>query len=1306
VSVLMINWMRIWVQESKEPFQYTYSVGEFEREPAGKVAASPLDWLARDLTARLGERVSRLSLLDEAEVPRGDPESDPAAHVHISGWHGLRSAEDGGWMLEVVPEIRLGGKGAPAKLAQAIRFRLQLTGRRASHLAPALTDAQYVRLFERVYWSVASQIYAQIRRGVERKVGLLPPGRLRAAAYLHEADDYATSNTIDAYEAARTFYRKAQEIYDVGSRQPPATRWRRVLGGVRVDLSRDWRRARRLAAKVFRRVGRREILTSRAQLGFARMLVAEWHLKFLCGTVPIALYEAGPSIREVIARLRMTPADIDERDETLFRAYVTLATTAYCLQDPATARRSLALAEGLMPVGARDDPEFLFVAGMVEEVRVRALRLLGEAVELDPTMERAHFHRAQKHDELWRSREPLEPEVAELVDAEYAAVISINPGNLSAWANRGYIAWLLAEDPDAAGPLRGRGKPSWRERAFNALDAGRRYKEVRRDAMVGELDWSLSRLAAERGDFARAYEHYIQAVSAMLGEPRLAFVEYFYANATSTLVARFARYRATVLKKACEAEEAGLVEARLIASVKAFVLNDCGLVHLEHYRRFGGEEDLKEAHRLFEDAISANPGFVLPLFYIARLNFQQALATAPGPEQVARLESALEGLNLVVRREPDWVSAQLLMVEVQSRLSTVAAHQRREMRKSEVHTSSRLLPALAAPSAGGGLRRTDPRVRKAKLDDRQDRRNPELLDGLRRLLPHACFAAENGRPSALDTRGTQVDSLLRSQRDRWIRDYTETQVAALIQWAKVLAANACPSATSLCAELRSAYYPTHLDLLIAHQSAAYRLLERESDEKSRARLSGVVEECDELIQAFIVANVKIDPIDHDSLLDTVLLSPDERRATLNSARDASPSVATLTWIAGQQLALRDEDGAAKTCWEALLREAGSGTSANWLRLGELLIELKIPKGALAALRRGIHSADPEVTPIAAIKTARILDEEGKTEKAEREYQRAGSDPGVGLRVARLLDEEGLVTEAVKAYDSILARFDLEEGTRAEASFRLAELLQRDDEASPAAIDSLLDEAVATDNPNQHRAALLLARRRGADDPPAAEVLYRRTIADRVPETTAEATLLLGEQMEKEGRSEEAWTLYLRSARLHSWVAIVLGDRLRARERDDLAEPVYRLGANPRGRRPEFAADAMLRLGDLQWADGRKGDATDSYRAAIVSTDIHVAADAALTLGELEHGEGSSKESAAFYTALVRDVASATESKPSFVVTFCREFGERLAARGESEHASAVYSAAVQTSEDAALRLATALEEGGDPLGAAAVPSFG
>jgi hypothetical protein len=873
LSAVLINWTRIWVRESREPFQFTFSIGDFEAGPGADAVAAgtpgqPLDWLQRDLVEKLGERVKRLSLLDEEAVPPDDPEEEPAPHVHISGWYGPRRTAEGSWILEVVPKVRLGGPGASAKLARTVRFGL---GRRkesgtlpTAGYPPQLDHDQYARLFERIYWSVASEIYAQIRHGVEQKVGLLPPGRLRAAAYLCEADDYATSNTLDAYEMARKFYRRAQETYDVDSRHKAATHWRRASSRANSLLARQraWLRCR--AAAGFRRFGRRDILTARAKLGYARMVTIELHLRALCGTVPKEQYDAAPNARRAIEQLERVPSDVPERQVTLFRGYVTLA-AAYCyLQDQPGAEAALDSALQLRPATASQNAEYLFAAAMVEADQMRSLRLLAGSVELNPAMERARFVRAQRLEALWRRRDPIEPEVALTVDDEYAAVITINPGNISAWANRGYIGWLLADHPP---PAASSGVPelSWKERALASLESGRQYKEVRREAMVAELDWSLARFAAEDGDFQKAYAHYIDAVSAMLYEPRLNILQHFYTNSTEALLQRYTDYRERVLAHASSAEAEQSYPQRLVESVVAFVETDYGLALAAHCRRTGKAKLLDAALDCFQNAVSKNPNFVLPHFYLSSLYRQRAGQERRNKlEQAVYLNEALAHLSEVLHREPEWIFARREMVWAESRLAELA---------------------IQFSRSGQG-------------DDALGSKPHELMHS---LVPHVQFRTAAGRGTVIGSRGLGVRRLVLNRRIEWSQDFDEVHVAVLALWVKLLAEQEPLAAVELSAHMRLLYYPAAMSLVEPHQKAARSLLSGDIGSTQRRRLRSVERECNGLIDAHRRAMLGSDPSNYAYLRAIDHFPNKERREALYRALNADPSKVTRLWI-GKQLA--------------------------------------------------------------------------------------------------------------------------------------------------------------------------------------------------------------------------------------------------------------------------------------------------------------------------------------------------------------------------------------------------------------------
>jgi tetratricopeptide (TPR) repeat protein len=847
VSLLLINWSRIWIRESREPFKYTFSVADFE---LGLDSADPpslgtdqIDWLGRDLTERLGDRVRRLSLLDEGDVPTHQPGQEPEAHVHVSGWYGVRQDEGDDWWIEVVPKVRVGGKGAPADLGNTVRFKLERTGaapRRAS-LPPPLDTRQYNLLVERVYWAVASKIYAQIRRGVEEKAKLLPPGKLRCAAYLNEADDYAHSNTLAAFKAARRLYRQACEGYHQGGFKPPKTAWRQFSHGLLTDLDRDFSRLRRALAKVVRRFGKREIRAAEAQLGYGRMLVAEWHLRLLCGSIPKELYEAPKHIRQAIKRLKPLPHDIPGRKQALFRAHVTLALAYSDLENPTGAAKELQEATKLEPADAAEDSEFLIAEALLAEDPIRSLRLLTRAVEHDPKHERARFMKSSRLERLWRLKPSLESAPAAVLDAEYAEVLKIDPGNVSAWANRGYVGWLLSK-ADPGKERAPAGSLSWRRRALSCLDAGVRYKEVRRDAMVGELNWNLVRFRAEEGDFPRAYEHYLEAVSAMLGEPRMGFVEYFYIGADEALLERYESYE-TRVKGEAEAQTGG-DEDRMIRSVLAFVLNDCGSAHLAAYQRLGDRGARERAIELFEAAIGESPRFVLPVFNLAVLEAELVDdETLLAAQRAAHLDGALEKFRKVIKLESHWTFPRLRLATLEARQESLRA----ELGRKGVPTRGQTAPGVHTL--------------------------------LQVLLPHRFFR-ENGQPGDLiDDQGTNVEGLVGNSEITWDQDFNEIQVVVLMYWAAVLAELAPEKAIRLSGKLQEAFYETHPFLLTSRIRAATALLEQVA-EADRSRWEKEIAACLKQRMPFLLAEIREYPARYASLRNTIQELSAEDRARI------------------------------------------------------------------------------------------------------------------------------------------------------------------------------------------------------------------------------------------------------------------------------------------------------------------------------------------------------------------------------------------------------------------------------------------
>jgi len=1148
-SVALVGWALLWIRESKEPFQYTYSLGKFEQIPsqpedAGPVPDDPIVWLANDLKEKLSARVLRLSLLDEKSVPEAEPGGPPASHVHVSGWYGFRK-DSQGWEFEVVPEVRLGGVGAPARLASSVRFRLDESTSCVpeGEDSPQLTEIGYGMLFERVYWSVASQIYAQIQRGVEQKVKLLPRGSLRASAYIHEADDYATSNTLDAYAAAQELYRRALEIYDLKYREQAASPWRQ-----RVFEALSWademrRRYRRFRAGIWRKSGRREVMTASAELGLARMLVAAWHLGQLCGIPRKDIYEATEYVDNAIARLDGLPADIPEQKTTLFRAHVTLATIRLLLQDHPGAHDALEAAERLMPTRVHQDPDYLFVAGMIEPDRLLSLRLFGKAIDLEPTMELALFYWAHEYDEIWRRREKLESEVAEAVDAGYLAVLALNPGNISAWARRGYLGWLLAKGDQ------GEERPGWRAMAISALQTGRQYKEVRRDASVAELDWNMTRLKAESGKFAAAYRHYIEAVSARLADPRIDFEESAYLTPTKSLVNRFWQYQQRVLTKAAavEADPDAEISPRLVKSVKSFVLNDCGLAYKAHYERSGSEESWTKAWNAFTDAQRENDAFVLPGYNLARL-FRLLSEFPTSGIEVRReaLENAAALLKDVLRREPTWAPARLLTVEVQTALADTLKVEREAKEQ-----------AARKATPGDGVTPVDS-VRSARFDHLADERQNCLRlieDQLRDLLPHnqihdrkvCCHEDEVCR---IDTGGKHVEALVDDPAVAWTKDFDAFHVAALTHWAGVLAKTAPEAADMICGKLRKTYSRGEGKLLGIHLGLADVLSSRDQgNEEAQA----TKKECEELLQRIVVAALKLDPVHLMPLKGTVWLPTPQRRELLATALKNEPSATTLIWIGETQVEMADFDRAIATFEILAKQDSPLLAPLAKLRLAGLLEMLDRQQEAFAALRQAADSPDPSMVAEAVAGLGRILREQGEAEAARAEYLGVASRCAVAMQLALRLERESQREEALMVYRAAIEAAE-EEDVRAEARFRLAlSLMSEGPDVSKEAEDLLCTLFAGQVEPFHWQAGIVLAQMRAESDRPQAILDYQQVLKTNDPHAIALAAWGLAAIAPDAGEAETAQSILLRHARRNPLAAEKLADWKRERGDEDVED---------------------------------------------------------------------------------------------------------------------------------------------------------
>jgi tetratricopeptide (TPR) repeat protein len=592
--------------------------------------ATPLAWFVQDLTDRLSRRIGRLSWLPEDLSNQTTAQS----HIHIEGTYGVRENALGVWNVEVLPRVRIGLKESPATVAHLVTFTVGPD--------QTLAPEAYEKLLERLYFSVASHLYGQIRVDVGRKINLLPKRYFRASAYFHEAGDYARSNTLDAYEQARELYAEVIRLYDPSWWHFSGSRARRSFQRLSAWWLRVTLRVRARAARYWPAFARAPLMIARAEIGYATMVLNRRTLAGMSGQRLNSVFEARPVAESALERLGGVTNDAPGWADAWFEANVTLAASHAQLGSTEQAAVYLDDAKELDPSRAQTDSRFLHVHGQLVETR-RSVVDLHRAVELDSMSDVAQYDLASALEMLWRARTTLERDVAEVVRDEYERVLTVNPGNISAWGNLGYIDWLLGEDEDL-------------EQAARIFERGREYKEIKRETFVSELDYGLARIAAERGEFNEAYKRYIDAVGARFGQGVAhdpGYTDYQFARVTRAVVRRFEKYRDTVREKWEEltAADAKDPSERVRNAVYAFVLNDYAEACLNYFLRSANRRYLAKAKKSLvfaESDLKAN----YPMIYF---NLHRILSI----DRHASSERAGDFIERVVELQPDWVDGKL-----------------------------------------------------------------------------------------------------------------------------------------------------------------------------------------------------------------------------------------------------------------------------------------------------------------------------------------------------------------------------------------------------------------------------------------------------------------------------------------------------------------------------------------------------------------------------------------------------------------------------------------------------------------------
>ena len=646
------------LKESEEPFRYTFWVEPFKR--VKKDSDKPFEieshdrfhegderiknLLHHDLAERLNGRIGRLSLLDESSVDssRMGKEAETSgkdfliSHIHISGHYTIRKEKDDEeevLIVQVMPQIRIGPSGTPATLASPVRYPLKKNDNKY-----VLGTEAYYKVVERVYSSIATETYQRIRSDIEGKVNLFPTSYLRAVALFYEAEDFARSNTIDAYDQAIDLYKESLRYFNLTEVKSAS----RVL--LRLPMLWGWE-------VNFQHV------KARVQIGYAKCLNYRRQISALSGRYRNPLFEIRSSLKEVIRNLLLLQGKIcgeresllseeDRADEQerqkikkrnrlhtslafltfpkdswlrnllwrsnqllfgrqnrlLFDAYIVSALTHYQLDAFQKARDFLDNAKAVNPQLSEVNALYLLTAGAIEPDIGKAIPLFRRATEMAPNFQIAQYLLAYYSEMRFRVQNEIVKERAKSVIEEYDKVLDINPGNIAALVAQGYLRWLVGDLKEAK----------------QKFDAGRDVKAMVRQTFIGELNYGLARIAAEEGDFNESYDLFNEAISADPGVGAYSVVAgkfvvaSYYDYINSAMLDRYGSFKKGVEEKISQLqksdderwkdEKGNEFSKKTVNVVYSFVLNDYGNACLNCFIRFGDQDQLDNAIKTYEQA--------------------------------------------------------------------------------------------------------------------------------------------------------------------------------------------------------------------------------------------------------------------------------------------------------------------------------------------------------------------------------------------------------------------------------------------------------------------------------------------------------------------------------------------------------------------------------------------------------------------------------------------------------------------------------------------------------------------------------
>lgn len=635
LAFFLLRFTNAFLRESREPFRYTFWIEPFR--PLGDKEETPLsgadrleNLLDHDLKNLLNERIKRFSVLEEySSQDAGDAQKSPSAlkqasHIHIYGHYVLRLEENGSWVVQITPLIRIGPRATPASLATPIRYVLTSfaetgPGEKQPGI-PVLSPGDYNQIVERVYSRISTEVYARIEEDVKEKIKLFPSNYLKALALYHEAEDFARSNTIDGYERAISLFKHSlAHFHKIGI----PSHWRSRVVRLR------W-------ASIVHYVSYRHAW-AKSVIGYAKCMIYRNQMASLSGRKKNPLFALPELLEPVIGDLEDLHRRIgkikevsrldfltrslkiqgnkkvtnrknqdkpvfDRQRKILFEAYITSALTFQSLGAIIKANEQAKWAEVTAPDELSSNPFYLLAKGLLEPELNRGLLYFQNAVDLEPGFQIAHWFLANALEKDFRRKDEISPERAQTVISAYDEVLSTNAGNIASMGAKGHLFWLV-EDP----------------RAEKILRDGAEVKALSRETFIGDINFRLARIAAEKGDFNVCRNRFLEASAIDPSIGAFSLLESSRGNRTDydalndQMLRRFETYHKTVTDRITALREAGELpgadpySAKTIQIAFAFVLNDFGNACLRHFHYHGDEEKLLSAISAFQKATEENP---------------------------------------------------------------------------------------------------------------------------------------------------------------------------------------------------------------------------------------------------------------------------------------------------------------------------------------------------------------------------------------------------------------------------------------------------------------------------------------------------------------------------------------------------------------------------------------------------------------------------------------------------------------------------------------------------------------------------